>query len=182
MKVWCGKVMQKAGLYDKIRPQVNRRHWKLPMLVGICVCTLTVVMALGVWAVKYHNDYMDFVAKLSESTNYAYKHNCLQAEIDGKLLRISGENAYHIYTYITVYGSGRTERRVLDEADSVLLNYGNGMTLRLWELPKEEEKKSRLYLLFEDAAGDQYSYSTDEVSLDSIKVRYLTLRDNEYWE
>ena len=175
--------MKEQNLYDKVRPQANqRRHWKLPVLAGICVCILGMAAGLGIWAVQYHKDYMDFVAKLSEGTNYAYEHNCLRAEVDGEQLRISGENAYYIYTYITVYGSGKVERRAMEEADSVLLDYGNGMSLRLWDLPKKENEKKRLYLLFEDAAGGQYSYSTDEVSLESIKVRYLTRKDNTVWE
>lgn len=172
-------------LYDKInRQEKTKKSWTLPVLTAVCVLVIGAVVALGIWAILYHVQYQNFVSNLSEATYYAYENECLRAEVDGQEIRVSGANAYDIYTYITVYGSGKQKKLTADETKCILLDYGNGTIMRLWKLEtitSEGQKRSSLYIELTGEKGYRYSYVTDEVSFDAVKIRYLTLKDNEPW-
>ena len=168
-------------MYDKINRQVKaKKDFRLPALMVVCIGVAAMVIGIAVWAVVYHVQYQNFVSTLSQATYFSYENNCLKAEVDGQEIRVSSENAYQIYTYITVYGASKKQKLSLDEADCVRLDYGNGTVMKLWKT-KGEKGQNRLYI---ELSGDDdyfYSYSTNEVDFEAIKVRYLTLKDNELW-
>ena len=171
-------------MYKQVRSR-KRAGRNAPLGIAVAACVLIFAVVLGgfLWGLHYQMCYRQFVGDLSNSTVYAYERQSLQAQVDGELLRVSGENMYGIYRYIISAGAGRVTR-TLPEAEGVLLDYGDGSTLELWDVDSEgyaPVRERSLLLCYTDTQGSAYIYATDKLTLETIMVRYLSSRDNEPW-
>lgn len=163
-------------IYDNIlRVPDRKKDRSLTAGIAACVIILLLAAAAVIWVMGYHQRYVKFVAGLSESTTYAFENHCLLAEVNGQRLKVNGGNAYKIYTYISSSGSGREEKKKSPDGADILLDFGNGTRLGLWKAEKKtaDGKKEKLLLSFEDAQGKLYTYSSSEMSLETLQVRYL---------
>lgn len=164
-------------LYAKVKRD-NRKHRDMRLwgMIALAVCLAVVAIAFTVWFMGYHGRFTDFVSKLSASTTYAYKNDCLIAKVKGKTYKVSEENMYGIFSYLSLNKSGRESRKV-PEGECVELDYGNKTMLKLWDLP-DEDGRHYLFVQYTDIEGKIYSYISYKTTLDTVVVRYLTY-DNE---
>lgn len=171
-------------MYDKVQPRrKSRRNGPLIIAAAVCMAVILTVFGLLAWSIRYHWRFQRFIGGLSNSTTYAYDSNSLMAQVDGARLCISGENTYHIYSYIISGGMGRVVR-TLPEEEGVLLDYGDGTRLRLWDVASEGYgaiRERSLLICYEDAEGSIYAYATDKLTLETVQTRYLSLRGNAPW-
>lgn len=172
-----------SGLYEKIKKDTKKekdtRFW---LMVAMLVAVVAVAAASVVWFLGYHGRFTRFVGQLSGSTTYACKNDCLIAEVNGKKYRVSEENMYGLYAYLSLSKSGRESRRV-PEGEPVKLDYGNGVTLKLWDMPMGEgDNRQNLFVQYTDIRGDVYSYISYKTTLDTVVVRYLTYGNEEITE
>ncbi len=172
-----------SGLYEKIKKDTKKekdtRFW---LMVVMLVAVVAVAAASVVWFLGYHGRFTRFVGQLSGSTTYACKNDCLIAEVKGKKYRVSEENMYGLYAYLSLSKSGRESRRV-PEGEPVTLDYGNGVTLKLWDMPMGEgDNRQNLFVQYTDIRGDVYSYISYKTTLDTVVVRYLTYGNEEITE
>jgi hypothetical protein len=113
------------------------------------------------------------VGDLSESTLYTYDNGGLVAVIDGAERDIKYENMYNLMLYISITGEGKTKSKVPTD-EPVVLQYADGATMELWDVaPADGERSHKLFLRFTNADGKAYSYISDQMTLDTINVRYL---------
>lgn len=171
-------------MYEKIRVIPKKKNDKfLRIVIAGVVIFVGLVAATMIWLSGYFSRYQKFVGKLSESTVYAYDNRCLRADVDGQSLWVNLKNDYNIYTHITVYGVGSEKHVLPDSAPDVYLDYGNGSSLSLWDIePSGNSSVHKLFLHYEDQTGYSYSYTTDELSLETLKVKYLLVKTNHPWE
>ncbi len=168
-------------LYANIkRNDHTRKDMRFWGLIVLAVCLIAAAIAFTVWFMGYHGRFSDFVSKLSASTTYAYKNNSLTAKVDGKAFKVSEDNMYGIYAYLSLNKSGRESRKV-PEGNPVELDYGNGTMLKLWDFPAEDGKHY-LFVQYTDIKGDIYSYISFKTTLDTVIVRYLTYGNEELAE
>ncbi len=162
------------GLYANIRKDTkNGRDMPLTVIVTVIVVFSVVVLSAGVWYIGYHRRFMNFYSNLSNSTAYAYEHESLIARLDGRSYKISGENLYGIFSYISLNKTGR-ESRAIPEGEPVVLEYGDGSVLQLWDQPETKRANGHcLFLHYTDVDGKVYSYINYKLTLDTIVTRYL---------
>lgn len=166
------------GLYAKIkkedRKHIDMRFWGS---IALVICLIIAAIISTVWFLGYHGRFTDFVGKLSASTTYAHKNDGLTAKINGKSIKVSEENMYGIFAYISLNKSGRESRKI-PEGEPVELDYGNGTMLRLWDV-LAEGGRHYLFIQYTDIKGDIYSYISFKTTLDTVVVRYLTYGNEE---
>ena len=172
-----------SGLYEKIkRDKERKKDTRFWLMVTMLIAVIAVVIVSVVWFLRYHGRFTRFVGKLSGSTTYAHKNDCLIAEVKGKKYRVSEENMYGIYAYLSLNKSGRESRKV-PEGEPVTLDYGSGVTLKLWDMPMGAgDNRRNLFIQYTDMKGDVYSYISYKTTLDTVVARYLTYGNEEITE
>lgn len=167
-----------GGMYENItRDRKREKDTRMWIMVGALVCVCAVVAASVVWFLGYQGRFTEFVGKLSASTTYAFKNDGLTATVDGRTYKVSEENMYGIYAYLSLNKSGRESRRV-PEGEPVVLDYGNGTMLKLWDI-EAGERHHYLFIQYTDIKGDIYSYISYKTTLETVVVRYLTYGNEE---
>lgn len=161
------------GLYMNVRNDSRTRKdtWIWTIMVTV-VCVFVIMGVVVIWFLGYHGRFSKFVSKLSDSTTYAYNNDGLTAEMDGEVFKVSDENMYGIFGYLSLSKSGRESRKV-PEGEPVTLDYGNGSILKLWDM-SADGRHHNLFVQYTDPAGDVYSYISYKATLDTVAVRYLT--------
>lgn len=162
------------GLYENIRKDAKKgRDMPLTVIVTVLVVLAVAVLVVGGWYIGYGRRFMNFVSNLSSSTTYAYENDSLTASVDGRQYKVSADNMYGIYSYISFNRSGRESGKI-PEGEPVVLEYGDGSVLKLWDLPEEKRANGHcLFLYYTDADGKVYSYISYKTTLDTIVTRYL---------
>lgn len=171
-------------MYEKIEknPRVKSDR-VLRNMVLACVLVLALAAVMLIRAAGYFSRYQEFVGKLSDSTVYAYDNRCLRAEVEGQSLWVNLKNDYGLYTHITVYGVGVEKHSTPKRAADVELYYGNGSSLKLWDMEASGSAGAHsLFLHYEDETGYSYSYVSGEVDLETLKNKYLLVKTNRAWE
>lgn len=177
-----GNIMEKGadmnGLYANIKREKQKSKDKvLWSLLALVLCLTAIAIASVVWFLGYHGRFTDFVGNLSASTTYAYKNDCLIAKVNGRTFKLSEDNMYGIYAYLSLNKSGRESKKI-PEGEPVELDYGNNTTLRLWDIPIEGGRHY-LFIQYTDINGGIYSYISYKTTLDTVVVRYLTYGNEE---
>lgn len=166
------------GLYANINiNHKTKKDMRIGILVTVLICLAIVMIASIIWFLGYHGRFTKFVGRLSASTTYAYNNDCLTATVDGKTFKVSAENMYGIFGYLSLNNSGRESKKV-PEGDPVTLDYGNGTLLKLWDL-SAEEGHHYLFVQYTNTDGEIYSYISYKTTLDTVMVRYLTYGNDE---
>lgn len=169
------------GLYANIRSErKTRSDGRFWSIVAVTACLFAAVVISVVWVMGYHSRFTKFVSGLSDSTTYAYNNDSLTAEIDGKRFRVSEENMYGIFGYLSLSKSGRESTKAPD-GESVKLDYGNGTTLELWDMPVGE-RNHYLFIQYTYINGETYSYINYKTTLETVMVRYLLYGNDEITE
>lgn len=167
-----------VDMYAKVnKDRKIKKDSKFNYIISAVIVIMMFVVLSFAWAFGYHFRFHSFVSGLSNSTTYAYNNDTLIAEIDGKSMKISGENMYGIYSYISITGSGK-ERKTPPDGEPIILSYGDGSVLKLWdEAGKDNPGRHNLFLQYTNIDGEIYSYLSYGMTLDTIVTRYL-LYDN----
>lgn len=169
------------GLYANIKRDDHKHKDTLFWgIVAMVLCLSAIVIASAVWFLGYHGRFTDFVGKLSASTTYASKHGGLIAKVGDRTFRISEENMYGIFAYLSLSKSGRESKKI-PEGEPVELDYRDGAMLRLWDMPADGGRHN-LFLQYTDIEGDVYSYISYKTTLETVVVRYLTYGNEEITE
>ena len=179
-----------ADLYQHVRgaseekPAGRRRR---PGFVILLVCIGAAVAAVAVSAVWFGGArprFYKFVGGLSNATIYAYEHDSLHASVQGRELRVSGENAYGIYNYLSALGPDTEKRSEPKIQADVLLDYGDGSLLRVWEVYLGNDNGFERYgtlFSFQGSDGSRYIYRSSRIRLGNILTRFLGDEGNEPW-
>lgn len=162
------------GLYANIRKDTKKeRDLTLTVIIVIVLLLAVAVLVAGIWYLGYGRRFKVFVSNLSNSTTYAYENESLTAEVNGSRYQISADNMYGIYSYIALNKSGRESRKI-PAGEPVVLAYGDGSVLRLWDQPDDLRAGGHsLFLQYTDVDGREYSYINYKMTLDTIETRYL---------
>lgn len=170
-------------MYEKIIKKSGvQKDRSLRNIILICVLFFALAAGTIIWTAGYFHRYQAFVERLSDSTVYAYDNRCLRADVEGESLWVNLKNDYGIYTHITVYGIGSEKYSVPGRDADVVLDYGNGSRLKLWDMEDAGGGRAhRLFLHYEDDEGYSYSYVSDEMDLETIKNKYLMVKTNRKW-
>lgn len=168
-----------SAFYELVNREEKRsRDTRMWILTGALIAVMLAAGASVVWFMGYHGRFTDFVGGLSGSTTYARRHDSLIAQVNGRKLRVSEENMYGIYAYLSLSKSGRESRKVPD-GEPVTLDYGDGALLRLWDMPAEGSGRHNLFVQFTNGKGEVYSYISYRATLETVVVRYLTYGNEE---
>lgn len=173
-----------SDFYEKIK-----RNKKPPcditfisILTSLFVITAFLFISV-IYLMGCNRRFLAFVSKLSNSTTYANEHESLIAEINGKKYKISEKNMYGIYAYIALSKSGRESRKLPEEIPAVVLDYGDGSVLKLWDLPDDQSVTGHiLFLYFTDSNGDNFSYINYKMTMETMMIRYLLYNNAEVGE
>lgn len=156
------------NIYANVRRSA-RSKGNLPLWIGLAVCALLIAaFALSVgFAGRYQRNYWDYIGRLSNSTAYAYRNDTLQITTGRQTRSLPTERAYQIYQLVTNAGEGRIQKALPSGEPTAILNYGNGSTLTVWQIPvsvsSNEGHKTDIFLLFQDEKGS-YGYIAWDLS------------------
>ncbi len=176
-----GMEVNMNGLYDSITKKNTKPPFDIPLTAIITLLPLSALAMLisVIFLMNCNRRFLAFVSDLSNSTTYAYQHESLTAMADGCSYKISGKNMYGIYTYIAMGKSGRESKKTPD-GEPVVLSYGDGSTLKLWDLPDpQEENRHNLFIHYTDKEGNVFSYINYRMTLETMMIRYLKYGNNE---
>lgn len=173
-----------SDLYEKIR-----RNNKPPcditfisILASLFVITAFLIISV-IYLMGCNRRFLAFVSNLSNSTVYANEHESLIAEINGKTYKISEKNMYGIYAYIALSKSGRESWKLPEGMPSVMLDYGDGAVLKLWDLPDDQSVTGNiLFIYFTDSNGGKFSYINYKMTMETMMIRYLLYNNVEIGE
>lgn len=127
---------QMDGLYANIKTgHTTKKDTRIGIIIAVLICLSVVVISSVVWFLGYRGRFTKFVGKLSASTTYAYDNESLTATVDGRTYKVSAENMYGIFGYLSLNNSGRESDKV-PAGEPVTLDYGNGSRMELWDLPQ----------------------------------------------
>lgn len=162
-------------MYERIKAY-RRPRGNGPLWLGLLACLLIIAVVIGLiaWAYWYQMRFRAFVRDLSDSTVYAYEHDCLRAEVDGQSVQVSAEYAYAIYADISTAGPGRIDTAP-DEAPAAVLDYGDGSRMEVWSVKlvnSSTDLEYGLFVRYTDREGGTYAYDTDQLPLEAV-MRYL---------
>lgn len=154
-----------ASLYDPIRRKPYRPapDWKLWGTLAICLAVAVAVLTPVLQMIGYERDFRSFIAQLSTDTVYAYEQDALVVTQDGVTRQGEGKGGYTLYGCIVRAGVGKP-RTDLPAEEPITVNYGNGSSLQLWEVPMPERgaRHPRGVLVHYTAPdGSQYTYDSD---------------------
>lgn len=137
------------GFYDSITKKNTKPPFDIPLTAIITLLPLSALAMLisVIFLMNCNRRFLAFVSDLSNSTTYAYQHESLTAMADGCSYKISGKNMYGIYAYIAMSKSGR-ESKTTPDGEPVVLSYGDGSTLKLWDLPVKHPFKQIFAIYF----------------------------------
>lgn len=167
----------------QMRPPRQRRELVLPIALAAAAALLVMLAVLVVYPVWYQFHYRDFVAAFSDSTTYAYHSDSLHARSEGWSSRVTGENDYHVYALLTDE-PGRLRRSVPEEEPGVVLDYGDGATLELWEVELTDvsaRQPDGVLWRFVSAEGETWIYDSDAVRYQKLLLT-VDILHNEAWE
>ena len=85
--------------------------------------------------------------------------------MEGDTFLVIRKNVRKFYNSIAIAGSGRPAVGLEREAD-ILLDYGNGATLELWESKVKNARNNRgmgMVVRYTDTEGTVYCYDTDRL-------------------
>lgn len=172
------------GLYSRITRKSSKAAYDIPLISTITFLSLlsAALIISVIYLMGCNRRFIAFVSDLSGSTFYAYRHESLIAKADGNFYKVSGKNIYGIYSYIALSKSGRESRKI-PEGEPVVLDYGDGSILQLWDLPdNQEENRHILFIRYTDPKGKSFSYINYKMTLENILIRYLVYSNNEVLE
>lgn len=152
------------------RPRKDIGIW---LAAAVCVLVLLLCIAPIVWGSWYQLRFRTFVSELSDSTVYAYEHDCLSLETGEQTRPLDAEEGYALYRRLCDAGPGRLGR--VPEADpAAVVEYGNGAVLRFWSVKLVNpgtEREYGLFLCYTSPTGEQFAYDTDQLTAESVIQR-----------
>ncbi len=166
--------------YDMATPPEKRGKPKSDKSVSVCAVALLIVLAAGFIILRlagYKTRVRDFRIDLNNSTIYAYNNDCLRARVEGDDVHVSGEHAYDVYQFMSVRSLG-ANALFTPRQGGVILEYGDGAVLRLWE---DKDGKGML-IRFDSADGDVCRFHSRDMRLRDLVGRFLALSKNAPWE
>ncbi len=155
-------------LYDKIhRKKPPRRHPMTWVSAAALLTAVAVLIGSGVALyLSMRRGFQDMIAELSTATVHAYTVSGIAVTDGDHRYTLTGQDAYLPFNVLVNSGMGRIERELPQEGDAVLLDYGKGVTLRLWDVPITGSVRERgVFVHFQNVRGSTYSYTTDKCNL-----------------
>lgn len=175
-----------SGMYDQILPEGEHRAKSGKVQLGLIVTLAVVVLALcmvpAVRILVHQYQYKQFVSSLSEQTTRAYYKENLRAEVDGVSLRITGDNAYVIYSAMSALGAGQIAGAPPQEEPDARLYYGTIATMDLWDVPLSGDggRSRGVYVEFHSDEVD-FSYILNGTDMNYL-MKALSPEKNPLWE
>ncbi len=168
------------GFYGKIKEN-PRTFYDIPLITiitSLLLVSITLFLSV-IYLMGCNRRFLAFISDLSNSTTYAYEHESLIADVDNRLYKISDKNMYGIFAYIAFSKSGR-ESGKLPEGNPVILDYGDGSVLKLWDLPDDQSVSGHiLFLSYTDPEGKDFSYINYKMTMETMMIRYLIYNNVE---
>ncbi len=150
------------NLYSNVR-RGTRSRGNAALWIGLAVCAAVIaafVLSVSL-AGRYQRTYWNYIGRLSDSTAYAYRNDCLQITANGQTKALDAQRAYDIYQLITNADKGRIQKELPSEEPFAVLHYGNDSTLTVWEIPasanSNKDHETDIFLQFRDEKGS-YNY------------------------
>lgn len=163
-------------MYEKVKSR-HKRHGKIELPIFLCLAVVVVVLvgiilSIARFAGTYPR-YWDFVSELSASTSYSYDHASFKVQAAGsEKKKVSAEAAYGIYTYLGQHGPGEEKKSIPETDCDVVMEYGDGSRMLLWDLlPEEQGAPHELFLHFDNGEGYTYTYIDHKADLETL-MRY----------
>lgn len=157
-------------MYEKVRTASRRRDGMLLVWILIAVFLLIALAAPVAWGAHLQLKYREFVNDLTESVLYAKSHSCLYASSGDERALVPDSRASRIYDIILTVGAGKPQKE-LPNSEGVLLDFGNGSSLRFWPTEIEEldpEANEGVFISYTNPAGEIYAYDTASLSYDVL--------------
>ncbi|MBR5536709.1 MAG: hypothetical protein IKU58_02270 [Clostridia bacterium] len=165
-------------MYEQIqrtqRKRGNRKLWISLILWGVVAAVLT---ALIIFGFRYRANFREFLGDLSDSTQYALDNNSLYLTVEGDTFLVIRKNIRKFYNAVAIAGSGRLVSAPDRQAD-ILLDYGNGCTLELWQTQVKNARNNRgigMVVRYTDGEGKTYTYDTDRLRPEKFPLTKPTL-------
>ncbi|MCM1241248.1 MAG: hypothetical protein NC314_00270 [Roseburia sp.] len=167
-----------TNLYDKvIKDGKQKQDTRFNTVLMIFIILFVVIFVSFSWILSYKIRYSSFVNKLTGSITYVNHNDSLKVYMDGKTLKLSEDNFTGFNTYLTMSGSGKESKKVPVE-EPIIFDYGNGSSLRLWDIPADKySKRNGVFIQYTDMQGKNYSFISYKITYDTVVTRYL-LYDN----
>lgn len=159
-------------MYDHVRKPSRRRDGMLLVWILTAVFLLIALAAPVAWGMHLQLEYREFVNDLTESVLYGKAHASIYTHAEGGKSLVSANNASRLYDLILTAGAGKPQK-ALPAGESLLLEFGDGSSLRFW--PVEIEKtdpgdSDGTFVLYTDPTGGTYAYDTELLSYDALSV------------
>lgn len=175
-----------ADMYQHISPPKQHKtasgKGKLLLLVSIAVVVLLACIIPATRILAHQYGYKQFISALSSQTSRAYYKQNLRAEVDGVSLRVTGDNAYVVYSAMAALGAGKFGDEAPQEKPDAVLYYGIQAVMKLWDVPLSgTDTYSRgVYVEFE-SSETSFSYIMTGKSMDYLMTA-LAPDKNPLWE
>ncbi len=160
-----------SDMYEKIsRPEERPRRRRGAMIFVLLAAALAALLLVAVLAWNYLSirpQFYRFVSAVSESTTYAYEHECLRSEIDGASFRVSRDNTYSIYGALSVWTPGRVLHQPPEGEPALRLDYGDGGVLLAWQMV-DGDGQTRAHgvcVQFDTPDGEHFLIEFEQASL-----------------
>ena len=157
------------GLYDAVdRSGPGRKKEKTlrkPLLIVAAV--FAAVIALGVWACRYHLQYRACFSALTDATRHARGSGAFTVTVDGAAVSADANDLSDLLRLISMAGAGRTGTAPADPP-LITVDYGDGTTLDIWQVPLENPANDWTegpFFRCTFPGGKTYGYDTDQIPM-----------------
>ena len=160
-------------MYQKLRthqakPKTDRGVHTALIVSAVLLCALAVV---ALWGPTYKLRFDRYVTELSSSTVASYKSGALQAQCGGQPVQYTAESCYTLYTKLIATGAGDPLFLAPDEEPALVIQYADGASLTLWDLPPRKGRyNNTLVLEYNGTDGFTYRYTNLTLSYNTLVV------------
>ncbi len=137
--------------------------------VSVAALLTAVAVLIGSGVAIYmsmRRGHQDMISQLSTATVHAYTVSGIAVTDGDNRYTLTGQDAYLPFNVLVNAGMGRIEQELPQEGDTILLDYGKGVTLQLWDVPITGSVRERgVFVHFQNVRGCTYSYTTDKFNL-----------------
>ncbi len=160
-------------MYEQVEHKNMKKERSLWLVLTIWTIVVLIVGALVIWGFRYRPQFTAFLGEYSNSIRFAQENKSMRVTVNGETFLPLPRNVQKFYNLIAIAGIGRQTLPPDEQAD-VLITFGDGASLEMWEAKLQNSTNGRetgLLICYTNTEGERYAYDSDRLTLSKFPLK-----------